>query len=80
MTEDDDAIQEALEEMELATLVWASPHVKHSGYKNAHGRIHMLSPWRLVNDWSWTRARDPGDFDFSREGGGFDEQGAIPGR
>jgi len=30
MTEDDDAIQEALEEMELATLVWASPHVKHS--------------------------------------------------
>ena len=50
---------------ELETLVWSSPHVKHSWYKNAHGRIHILSPWRLVDYWRWTREPDLADFEFS---------------
>jgi 4-hydroxyacetophenone monooxygenase len=50
---------------ELDTLVWSSPFVKHSWYKNAHGRIHILSPWRLVDYWSWTREPNLGDFEFS---------------
>ncbi|MBV9091159.1 MAG: NAD(P)/FAD-dependent oxidoreductase [Mycobacteriaceae bacterium] len=47
---------------ELATLVWSQPSIKHSFYKNAAGRVHSLSPWRLVDYWAWTRAPDPQDF------------------
>lgn len=49
---------------ELRTLVWSQPSVKHSFYKNAHGEIYTLSPWRLVDYWRWTRHPDPGDFEF----------------
>lgn len=49
---------------ELETLVWSSPHVQHSWYKNAHGKIHILSPWRLVDYWRWTREPDLADFNF----------------
>ncbi len=49
---------------ELDGLVWSTPHVKHSWYKNAHGRIHILSPWRLVDYWRWTRRPDLADFEF----------------
>ena len=52
---------------ELETLVWSSPHVKHSWYKNAHGKIHILSPWRLVDYWRWTREPDLADFNFVGE-------------
>lgn len=51
---------------ELETLVWSSPHVKHSWYKNAHGKIHILSPWRLVDYWTWTREPSREDFVFSK--------------
>ncbi len=47
---------------ELETLVWAHPSVKSSWYKNSEGKIHILSPWRLVDYWSWTREPDPADF------------------
>jgi 4-hydroxyacetophenone monooxygenase len=47
---------------ELATTVWASPHIAHSFYKNAAGEVHGLSPWRLVDYWAWTRTLDPGDY------------------
>ncbi len=50
---------------ELEGLVWSSPHVKHSWYKNSKGRIHILSPWRLVDYWTWTREPDAADFEFS---------------
>ncbi len=49
---------------ELETLVWSSPYVKYSWYKNAHGKIHILSPWRLVDYWRWTREPDLADFEF----------------
>ncbi len=40
---------------ELEGLVWSTPHVKHSWYKSSDGRIYTLSPWRLVDYWTWTR-------------------------
>jgi 4-hydroxyacetophenone monooxygenase len=47
---------------EIATLVWSQPSVKHSFFKNAHGEIWVLSPWRLVDYWQWTRRPDLDDF------------------
>jgi 4-hydroxyacetophenone monooxygenase len=47
---------------ELQTLVWSQPSIKHSFYKDDAGLVHSLSPWRLVDFWTWTRTPDPGDF------------------
>lgn len=49
---------------ELRTLVWSQPSVEHSYYKNSSGEIHVLSPWRLVDYWTWTREPDPADFSY----------------
>ena len=35
------------------------------GANLVHGRIHMLSPWHLVDYWSWTREPSLRDFEFS---------------
>ena len=40
---------------ELAGLVWSQPSITHSFFKNDQGEIHILSPWRLVDYWSWTK-------------------------
>ncbi len=50
---------------ELAGMVWSHPSIEHSWYKNAEGKIHILSPWRLVDYWAWTREPDLRDFAFS---------------
>jgi len=50
---------------ELRGMVWSHPSIEHSWYKNAEGRIHILSPWRLVDYWNWTREPDLRDFEFS---------------
>ena len=47
---------------EIRKLVWSQPSVKHSFFKNAYGEIHVLSPWRLVDYWTWTKEPDMGDF------------------
>ncbi|MCV7225813.1 flavin-containing monooxygenase [Mycolicibacterium komossense] len=47
---------------ELKTLVWSQPTIKHSFYKNEDGLVHGLSPWRLVDYWTWTRSPNPDDF------------------
>ncbi|MFN2538672.1 MAG: flavin-containing monooxygenase [Mycobacteriales bacterium] len=49
-------------QQELKTLVWSSPHIEHSFYKNSEGVVHCLSPWRLVDFWTWTRTPDLEDF------------------
>ena len=36
--------------------------IKHSYFKNSFGEVHTLSPWRLVDYWTWTREPDPDDF------------------
>ena len=38
-------------------MVWSHPSHQSSWYRNASGRIYILSPWRLVDYWAWTRAR-----------------------
>jgi len=47
---------------EMRRLVWSQPSIKHSFYKNSSGEVHGLSPWRLVDYWTWTREADSGDF------------------
>jgi 4-hydroxyacetophenone monooxygenase len=47
---------------ELRGLVWAQPSIRHSFFKNSAGEIHVLSPWRLVDYWTWTRSPDLDDF------------------
>jgi 4-hydroxyacetophenone monooxygenase len=47
---------------EMRGLVWSQPSIEHSFFKNSAGEIHVLSPWRLVDYWSWTRAPDLADF------------------
>ncbi|MDP9166694.1 MAG: NAD(P)/FAD-dependent oxidoreductase [Actinomycetota bacterium] len=49
---------------EMRTMVWAQPTIEHSFYKNSHGEVYTLSPWRLVDYWRWTRAPEPSDFTF----------------
>ena len=41
---------------EMRTMVWSQPTIKHSYFKNSFGEVHTLSPWRLVDYWTWTRA------------------------
>ena len=47
---------------EMRKMVWSQPTIKHSFFKNSFGEIHTLSPWRLVDYWTWTREPDPKDF------------------
>jgi 4-hydroxyacetophenone monooxygenase len=47
---------------ETRKLVWSHPSVKHSFYKNGLGEVHILSPWRIVDYWQWTREPNPDDF------------------
>jgi 4-hydroxyacetophenone monooxygenase len=50
---------------ELQGLVWSHPSVTHSWFKNPEGKIHVLSPWRLVDYWNWTREPDLADFELT---------------
>jgi 4-hydroxyacetophenone monooxygenase len=47
---------------EMRKMVWSQPSIKHSFYKNKYGEVYGLSPWRLVDYWTWTREPDPDDF------------------
>ncbi|MDT5236522.1 MAG: 4-hydroxyacetophenone monooxygenase, partial [Mycobacterium sp.] len=49
---------------EMRKMVWSQPSIKHSFYKNSFGEVYGLSPWRLVDYWTWTREPDPDDFVF----------------
>ncbi len=50
---------------ELDTMVWSHPSIKSSWYRNDEGRIYILSPWRLVDYWAWTRQPDLAEFILS---------------
>jgi 4-hydroxyacetophenone monooxygenase len=49
---------------ELDTMVWTHPSIRSSWYRNEAGRIYILSPWRLVDYWAWTREPDLSEFDL----------------
>ncbi|MEZ5144276.1 MAG: NAD(P)/FAD-dependent oxidoreductase [Acidimicrobiales bacterium] len=58
-----DAYNERLQ-AELDTMVWSHPSISHSWYRNDEGKIYILSPWRLVDYWTWTRRPDLDDFEL----------------
>jgi len=62
-----DAYNERMQ-AELDTMVWSHPSIRHSWYRNDEGRIYILSPWRLVDYWSWTRQPDLDEFRFTTPG------------
>lgn len=45
------------------TLVWSHPGM-NNWYKNAHGRVLITSPWRLVDYWGWTKAPRLDDYEL----------------
>jgi 4-hydroxyacetophenone monooxygenase len=57
-----DAYNERLQ-AELDTMVWSHPSIRHSWYRSPNGRIYILSPWRLVDYWSWTRRPNLSEFE-----------------
>lgn len=62
VTEDaHDAYNARLQE-EMGHMIWGHPSIRHSWYRNDTGRIYILSPWRMVDYWAWTREPDPADF------------------
>jgi 4-hydroxyacetophenone monooxygenase len=44
-------------------MVWAHKRVR-SWYKNEAGRVTQVSPWRLIDYWTWTQAVDESDYVF----------------
>lgn len=50
--------------VELDQMVWSHPSIKSSWYRNGAGKVTVLSPWRLVDYWNWTKEPDPDDFAF----------------
>jgi 4-hydroxyacetophenone monooxygenase len=63
-TEDKAADWHDRTQAEMRKMVWSQPSVKHSFYKNKFGEVYVLSPWRLVDYWVWTRVPNPDDFVF----------------
>jgi len=55
----------ARQQEEIRKLVWSSPAIKHTHFRNDAGEIHTVSPFRLVDYWTWTRTVNPDDFVFS---------------
>ena len=49
-------------QQEHASLVWMHPSVKHSWYQNSAGIVTVLSPWRLLDYWQWTRTLDQREY------------------
>jgi 4-hydroxyacetophenone monooxygenase len=49
-------------------MVWSHPSIRHSWFRNAAGKIFVLTPWRMVDYWSWTREPDPAHYTLTRRG------------
>lgn len=49
----------------MQEMVWSHPSITTSWYRNAEGETYILSPWRLVDYWAWTREPDLEQFDLS---------------
>ena len=45
-------------------LIWTHPGMS-TYYRNRHGRVVSVMPWRLVDYWAMTHAPDPADFVLS---------------
>ena len=47
---------------EMTRMIWSHPSIRNSWYRNDEGKVFILSPWRLVDYWQWTREPNPDDF------------------
>jgi 4-hydroxyacetophenone monooxygenase len=56
----DERLQEA-----LSKTVWAHPSIQSSWYRNAAGKLTVLSPWKLLDYWRWTQHPDLDEFVLS---------------
>ncbi|MFI6588428.1 flavin-containing monooxygenase [Embleya sp. NPDC050493] len=52
----------ARHQAEIKQMVWSSPAVEHSWFKNRNGDIYTASPWRLVDYRDWTKSPDPDSY------------------
>ena len=43
-------------------MVWAHPTSSTAGTRTTTGEVHVLTPWRLVDYWTWTRTVDLDDY------------------
>ncbi len=48
----------------MSKMVWAHPTVKNSWYQNSKGRVTVLSPWRLLDYWTWTKEPKMEEYDI----------------
>jgi 4-hydroxyacetophenone monooxygenase len=51
---------------ELDKMVWSHPSITSSWYRNDKGRIYILSPWRLVDYWQWTKQPNLDEFTLTK--------------
>ena len=56
-----DAYDERLQEA-LGQMVWSHPSIQSSWYRNAEGKLTVLSPWKLLDYWRWTQQPDLDEF------------------
>ncbi len=59
-----DAYDEKLQK-KYDTMIWSHPSIKNSWYTNDAGRITVLSPWRLLDYWDWTKEPNLGDYEIT---------------
>lgn len=59
-----DAYDQRLQQA-MAGMVWSHASIRSSWYRNAAGRVTVLSPWRLVDYWAWTQQPKLSDFILS---------------
>ncbi len=46
-------------------MVWSHPSIRNSWFRNESGKIFVLTPWRMVDYWAWTREPDPADYELT---------------
>jgi 4-hydroxyacetophenone monooxygenase len=49
----------------IKQMVWSHPSITHTHFRNDAGEIHTVSPFRLVDYWTWTRDVNVDDYVLS---------------
>lgn len=62
-----DAYNTAVDERH-SQMVWGQGNVK-SWYKNSRGRVFSISPWRLLDHWTWMSSFNRDDYIWTLESG-----------
>ena len=46
-------------------MVWTHPTIKSSWYQNDNGKVTVLSPWKLLDYWRWTKEPDLDEYQLN---------------